>query len=91
MTKTVVFPPLLPPPIIHTPGATVLLLGQANLGKSTLARFLTNFLLNSYPKVAFLECDVGQAEFTPFGVIALNLVDEPIIGNQPTLDVVVIK
>ena len=76
-------------PPIHTPGATVLLLGQANVGKSTLARFLTNFLLNSYPKVAFLECDVGQAEFTPFGVIALNLVDEPIIGKPSTLYITV--
>jgi hypothetical protein len=58
----------------------VVFLGQANLGKSTLARFVVNRLLNKFPRVAFLECDVGQTEFTPPGILSLNVVDQPLTG-----------
>ena len=30
--------------------------------------------------VGFLECDVGQTEFTVPGVIALNIATEPLLG-----------
>ena len=38
--------------------------------------------------MAFLECDVGQSEFTPGGMVALNIVEYPIFGppfTHPTL------
>ena len=33
-----------------------------------------------YKKVAFLECDIGQSEFTPGGMVALNIIDAPFFG-----------
>ena len=38
--------------------------------------------------MAFLECDTGQSEFTPGGMVALNIVERPIFGppfTHPTL------
>lgn len=35
--------------------------------------------------VAFLECDVGQTEFTPFGVISITFVSQPLIGKYKNL------
>jgi len=37
--------------------------------------------LPSYRRVAFLECDVGQSEFTPGGMVALNVVENYIFGK----------
>ncbi|KZT20555.1 hypothetical protein NEOLEDRAFT_1075377 [Neolentinus lepideus HHB14362 ss-1] len=54
--------------------------GPKNAGKSTFARTLLNRLLMRYSKVAFLECDLGQSEFTPGGMVALNVVDTPVFG-----------
>ena len=34
----------------------------------------------SLKKVFFLECDVGQTEFTPPGIISLSRVDKPLLG-----------
>jgi polynucleotide 5'-kinase involved in rRNA processing len=31
-------------------------------------------------QVAFLDCDVGQPEFTPQGLVSLSLLSEPILG-----------
>lgn len=33
-----------------------------------------------YQKVAFLECDVGQSEFTPGGMVSLNVVSSHVFG-----------
>ena len=33
-----------------------------------------------YQRVAFLECDLGQSEFTPGGMVALNVVSSPLFG-----------
>ncbi|KAJ7833495.1 hypothetical protein B0H13DRAFT_2111015 [Mycena leptocephala] len=41
--------------------------GHKKSGKSTFARTLLNHLLCRYRRVAFLECDLGQSEFTPGG------------------------
>ena len=56
-------------------------LGVRNAGKSTFARFTLNSLLSSYESVAFLECDPGQSEFTPPGMVSLNIVSKPCIGK----------
>lgn len=63
---------------VNTP--VVLICGGKDVGKSTFARYLTNFLLNSHKEIYFLECDVGQTEFTPPGLISLHKVGTPLFG-----------
>ncbi|KAG5641433.1 hypothetical protein DXG03_005237 [Asterophora parasitica] len=70
------------------PASVHLVKGPKKSGKSTFARTLVNSLLGRYQKVAYLECDVGQSEFTPGGMVALNVVSRPIFGppfTHPTL------
>ncbi|KAJ7644095.1 hypothetical protein FB45DRAFT_896891 [Roridomyces roridus] len=65
-----------------------LIKGHKKSGKSTFARTLLNRLLLRYRRVAFLECDLGQSEFTPAGMVALNIIDTPVFGppfSHPTL------
>ncbi|KLO07350.1 hypothetical protein SCHPADRAFT_1001738 [Schizopora paradoxa] len=57
-----------------------LLSGAKNVGKSSFARVLLNRLLSNHPRVAYLECDPGQPEFTSSGLLSLHLVDEPVYG-----------
>jgi len=59
---------------------TVLLLGAKNTGKSTACRLLVNQLLAHHPEVAFLDLDLGQAEFTPAGMVSLTLITQPILS-----------
>lgn len=33
-------------------------------------------------RVAYLECDPGQTEFTPPGCVSLHLVSEPVLGTD---------
>ncbi|XP_025106667.1 uncharacterized protein LOC112571683 isoform X2 [Pomacea canaliculata] len=54
--------------------------GGQNCGKSTLARHMVNAALAIVPRVCFLECDVGQTEFSPPGCVALTFVDKPVLG-----------
>ncbi|PKI63168.1 polynucleotide 5'-hydroxyl-kinase NOL9-like [Punica granatum] len=60
-----------PPPI-------TLVCGPKNSGKTTFSRHLVNVLLQRYKKVAFLDTDVGQTEFTPPGILSLCIIDKPI-------------
>ncbi|RDX43047.1 hypothetical protein OH76DRAFT_1361674 [Lentinus brumalis] len=76
---------VMPPPDVdeHTllgQGATYLVRGPKNAGKSTFARLLLNRLLSRYQRVAYLECDLGQSEFTPGGMVSLNVVERPVFG-----------
>ena len=57
-----------------------LVLGAKNVGKSSFARVLLNRLLSLHPRVAYLDCDPGQPEFTPPGLLSLHLVDKPVDG-----------
>ncbi|KAG6861825.1 hypothetical protein C0995_011707 [Termitomyces sp. Mi166 len=62
--------------------------GPKKSGKSTFSRTLVNTLLSQYQKVAYLECDLGQSEFTPGGMVALNVLSTPLFGppfTHPTL------
>ncbi|XP_015882700.3 polynucleotide 5'-hydroxyl-kinase NOL9 [Ziziphus jujuba] len=59
-----------PPPI-------ALICGAKNCGKTTFSRHLLNVLLQRYRKVAYLDTDVGQPEFTPPGLLSLTVVDKP--------------
>lgn len=46
--------------------------------KGLMSRCFNTF---SVDKVCFLECDVGQTEFTPSGCVSLNVVTEPLLGK----------
>ncbi|TFK66585.1 hypothetical protein BDN72DRAFT_771728 [Pluteus cervinus] len=62
--------------------------GPKKTGKSTFARLVLNLLLTRYRRVAFIECDIGQSEFTPAGMVALNVIEQPVFGppfTHPTL------
>lgn len=58
----------------------ILVSGPRNVGKSTFNRHLINQLLNQIPCVEYLECDVGQTEFTPPGCVSLLDITEPLLG-----------
>ncbi|KAF7294501.1 Fungal-trans domain-containing protein [Mycena kentingensis (nom. inval.)] len=58
----------------------LLIRGSKNVGKSTIARALLNRLVSQYRRVAYLECDLGQSEFTPGGMVALTVVESPVFG-----------
>ncbi|XP_074780829.1 polynucleotide 5'-hydroxyl-kinase NOL9 isoform X2 [Athene noctua] len=58
----------------------ILVCGPKNTGKSTFNRYLINLLLNRLPAVEYMECDIGQTEFTPPGCVSLSNVTEPILG-----------
>ncbi|KAG7092694.1 hypothetical protein E1B28_009025 [Marasmius oreades] len=66
----------------------LLVKGAKKSGKSTFARTLVNHLLGRHKKVAYLECDLGQSEFTPGGMVAINVIERPVFGppfTHPTL------
>ncbi|KAF9115749.1 Polynucleotide 5'-hydroxyl-kinase grc3 [Mortierella sp. AM989] len=54
--------------------------GGKKMGKSTFSRLTLNRMLNRYRKVAFIECDIGQSEFTPVGMVALHIIETPALG-----------
>ncbi|XP_059547418.1 polynucleotide 5'-hydroxyl-kinase NOL9 [Myotis daubentonii] len=58
----------------------ILVCGFQDVGKSTFNRYLINQLLNSISCVDYLECDLGQTEFTPPGCISLLNITEPLLG-----------
>ncbi|TSL61239.1 Polynucleotide 5'-hydroxyl-kinase NOL9 [Bagarius yarrelli] len=58
----------------------ILVCGAKNAGKSTFNRHLINSLLNHTASVEYLECDLGQTEFTPPGCLSLITVTEPLLG-----------
>lgn len=72
-----------PPAAAHT--TTVLLCGGRNVGKSSFARLLVNRALAEGARaVALLDCDVGQPELAPPGVISLHWIDQPLLGPPHT-------
>ncbi|KAI1320638.1 Polynucleotide 5'-hydroxyl-kinase grc3 [Mortierella claussenii] len=54
--------------------------GGKKMGKSTFSRLIMNRMLNRYRKVAFIECDIGQSEFTPVGMVTLHVIEIPALG-----------
>ncbi|KAI8363779.1 hypothetical protein B0O80DRAFT_434480 [Mortierella sp. GBAus27b] len=54
--------------------------GGKKMGKSTFSRLILNRMMNRYRRVAFIECDVGQSEFTPVGMVALHVLESPALG-----------
>ena len=58
--------------------------GPKGSGKSTMLRYLVNRLLSRHPLVYVLDADVGQAEFTPAGLVTLTAVRQPLLGPAHT-------
>ena len=57
-----------------------LICGAKSTGKSTLLRYLVNRHLSRQNSVIVMDCDVGQPEFSPPGMLTLTLVDEPLLS-----------
>ncbi|CAK5283075.1 unnamed protein product [Mycena citricolor] len=66
--------------VSDAPSGIFLIKGHKKAGKSTFCRTLVNQLLGRFSKVAYLECDLGQSEFTPGGLVALNIVEKLVFG-----------
>ncbi|XP_054722466.1 polynucleotide 5'-hydroxyl-kinase NOL9-like, partial [Uloborus diversus] len=62
------------------PAPRVVICGNSHTGKSTVARFIINRLLEMFSHVFYLDADPGQPEFTPPGVVSLSKVDKCMIG-----------
>nr|CAB3264398.1 polynucleotide 5'-hydroxyl-kinase NOL9-like [Phallusia mammillata] len=60
----------------------VMATGGKNVGKSTFCRYLVNKLLHRFSHVYYLECDVGQTEFTPSGMLSVTKIKNttPLLG-----------
>jgi polynucleotide 5'-hydroxyl-kinase GRC3/NOL9 len=58
--------------------------GGKDVGKSTFLRYLVNSLLNKHKRVAFMDCDPGQCEFTLSGSVSLTMITEPLLGPPHT-------
>ncbi|CAA7039055.1 unnamed protein product [Microthlaspi erraticum] len=65
--------------------AVALVCGPKNSGKSTFSRNLVEVLLRRYKRVAYLDTDVGQPEFTPPGFLSLTVVDKSILESDWTV------
>ncbi|KAL8118271.1 polynucleotide 5'-hydroxyl-kinase NOL9 [Apium graveolens] len=50
--------------------------GPKNSGKTIFSRHLVNVLLQRYERIAYLDTDVGQTEFTPPGCLSLTVIDK---------------
>ncbi|KAI0031540.1 hypothetical protein K488DRAFT_51871 [Vararia minispora EC-137] len=75
-------------PVLASSPPAFFVKGPKNSGKSSFSRTLANRLLSRYRRVAYLDCDLGQSEFTPGGMVALTVLEEPIFGppfTHPTI------
>ncbi|KAF9442907.1 hypothetical protein P691DRAFT_738484 [Macrolepiota fuliginosa MF-IS2] len=75
----------LPPSPSSLPNNPIYLIkGPKKCGKSSFARTLLNTLLSSYARVAYIDCDLGQSEFTPGGMVTLNVISHSTFGPPYT-------
>ena len=58
----------------------ILICGAKSTGKSTLLRYLVNRHLSRGEAVIVLDCDVGQPELSPPGLLTLTLVEDPLLS-----------
>ncbi|WVN90580.1 uncharacterized protein L203_105820 [Cryptococcus depauperatus CBS 7841] len=65
--------------------------GPKRSGKSTFARALLNRLLAIYEKVCWLECDLGQGEFSCGGIAGLWIIENHLFGPPFTHPAVPMK
>nr|XP_043636693.1 polynucleotide 5'-hydroxyl-kinase NOL9 [Erigeron canadensis]XP_043636694.1 polynucleotide 5'-hydroxyl-kinase NOL9 [Erigeron canadensis] len=64
------------------PTATTFICGPTNSGKSTFSRHLLHRLFSRHKRVAYLDTDVGQPEFTPPGCLSLTILDKESIDSK---------
>lgn len=63
----------------------VVVYGLKNSGKSTFCKYLVNRMLASgIKRIAYLDSDAGQCEFSPPGYLSIVLVESPLIGPNFT-------
>ncbi|KAG5507185.1 hypothetical protein JIQ42_06591 [Leishmania sp. Namibia] len=71
--------PSIVPSIAAQGCGSVMVLGSANIGKSTLCRYLANVLLSQHGLCYWLDLDVGQPEFGVPGQVTLSVVRRPLL------------
>ncbi|GET86059.1 hypothetical protein, conserved [Leishmania tarentolae] len=71
--------PSIVPAIAAQGCGSVIVLGSANIGKSTLCRYLANVLLSQHGLCYWLDLDVGQPEFGVPGQLTLSIVRRPLL------------
>jgi len=54
--------------------------GAKGVGKSSLIRYLVNRILSRHHVVALIDCDVGQPEYNPPGLMSLHLLVDPVLS-----------
>lgn len=67
------------------PGATLLLLGAPDTGKTTWTLEAVRALTGQGKTVAILDCDLGQSEIGPPGTVGVALAQPPSHGSLRTL------
>lgn len=58
----------------------VLVCGPKGVGKSTFCRLLVNRMLSEHGRVTYIDCDLGQPEFTAPGLVSFHVLDSPVLG-----------
>ncbi|CAJ1017333.1 putative mRNA cleavage and polyadenylation factor CLP1 P-loop [Leishmania shawi] len=71
--------PSIVPSIAAQGCGSVMVLGSANIGKSTLCRYLANTLLSQHGLCYWLDLDVGQPEFGVPGQLTLSVLRRPLL------------
>ncbi|CAG9568995.1 conserved hypothetical protein [Leishmania major strain Friedlin] len=71
--------PSIVPSIAAQGCGSVMVLGSANIGKSTLCRYLANVLLSQHGLCYWLDLDVAQPEFGVPGQLTLSIVRRPLL------------
>ncbi|XP_076921310.1 polynucleotide 5'-hydroxyl-kinase NOL9-like [Bidens hawaiensis] len=61
---------------VTSPAPICVVCGPPKSGKSTFSRHLLNVLIGRYRRVAYMDTDVGQAEFTTSGCLSLTVISE---------------
>ncbi|MDD5066221.1 MAG: Clp1/GlmU family protein [bacterium] len=60
----------------------IIIVGEMDTGKSFLATYIANQLVNRGKKVGVIDSDLGQSDIGPPGTIGLTILDKPIMFLQ---------
>ena len=62
-----------------------LIISSTSKSPRLMSSFLCTYWCIRYENVAFLECDLGQSEFTPGGMVSLHVLSQPVFGKASPL------